>query len=69
MDMSIGIGRTVMEDEKRSPLGQLSKAIIKSRRLPGLEDFRLSLRKISLHGKGGFRKVERRFIVHGILQG
>jgi hypothetical protein len=57
MDMPVSIGRAVVEDEEGSPLGHFPHVFVKPGRFPGLENFRLPSRKISLHGKGCLRKI------------
>ncbi len=66
--MPVRIRRAVVQNETRSTVRDSPDLVVKSHFLPCLENFRLSFGKIRLHGKGCLRKVQSRFIVHGLLR-
>ena len=53
MDIAIGIGRTVMEDEEVTAFRILPQTGKEIHRLPALEDVRLLLRQARLHREAG----------------
>ena len=68
MDMSIGIGRTVMEDIFLLVLGGLPQLVINLFFLPLLEDDRFPFGQVGLHGKIGLWQIEGISVVHLFLQ-
>ena len=58
MDVAIGVGRPVVEDEFRPPLPGLAQALIKLDLAPAGEQFRLLLRQAGAHRKIRLRQIE-----------
>ena len=63
MQMPVGVGRTVVEDEFFLPLGGLAVQGLDVHVLPPGEDFGLKLRQTGLHGKAGLGQEHRRFVI------
>jgi hypothetical protein len=68
MDVTVGVWRSIVEDELGTPLGGLTHLGIELIRLPFFELFGFTLRQVGLHREGGGRQVKRLFIVHGFLR-
>ena len=64
MNMTIGIGRSIMQDIGRPLRGASLKAAIQVQFSPALEHLRLTLEQVCLHRKIGFRKVQGLFVIH-----
>ena len=63
VDVAVGVGRTVVEDELLAPGAVLANLLVQSFGFPALKDRRLLLRQPGLHRKVGARKENRRTIV------
>src|SRR5215204_3953153 len=64
MDIAIGVGRPVMQNELRLPLICLENLEVSPLLVPFYDLFRFVLRQITAHGKVGLGQVETVFIVH-----
>ncbi|MNZ73879.1 hypothetical protein D3C78_923070 [compost metagenome] len=63
VDVAVGVGRAVVEDELR-PLGaELAQLAVQVDAVPVLEHFRLALRQPGLHRECRVRQVQGRFVV------
>ncbi|MNN31917.1 hypothetical protein D3C81_1456230 [compost metagenome] len=63
VDVAVGVGRAVVEDELR-PLGaELAQLAVQIDAVPVLEHFRLALRQPGLHRECRVRQVQGRFVV------
>jgi hypothetical protein len=65
MEVSVGIGRSVMEDEHRTVLQGFFHLSIEIPRLPLFEIPLFLLGEVGLHGEIGFGEVESLFEFHG----
>ena len=63
VDLAVGIGRAVVQDELRTILANLAQLTVQANTVPALQDLRFALRQAGLHGEGGVRKVKRGFVV------
>ena len=65
VDVAVGVGRAVMEDERRAPGGGplLEDLLVKAVRFPLLDGLRLLLGQGGFHGESGLGQVERRLHV------
>jgi len=63
MDIAIGIGRAVMQNEFLAPGAGFAQPFIEANLLPALQDRRLLLRQAGLHREIGFRQENRVFII------
>lgn len=61
MDGSIGVRWPVVQHVEGRPSARLPDAVVEPHLLPALEDFRLVLRQVSLHGEGSLRQIDGRF--------
>ena len=59
MDVAVGIGRPVVEDEAGTAFGGRPQPPVKIELPPALKDFRLLLRQAGAHRKVGFRQKQR----------
>ncbi len=69
MNMTIGIGRTVMEHITWPVFTHLPELGVQIQLFPLLHNDRLSFRQVGLHGKIRSRQIEGFLIVHSSLQG
>jgi len=67
VNLAIGIGRAIMEDELGLAPACLAKLSVEVEGLPALELLRFPLWQIALHGEVGGGKIQRGFVVgsHG----
>src|SRR3989442_1742407 len=65
MDVAVRVRRAVVQDPEGAVRGDLAEALVHPELLPPGEHLRLALRKVGLHGEGGFRQGQRGFVVHG----
>src|SRR2546422_274189 len=63
--LPVRYGRAALRDPEGAVRGDLAEALVHPELLPPGEHLRLALRKVGLHGEGGFRQVQRGFVVHG----
>ncbi len=61
MDMSVGVGRPVMEDVRFRLRAAVPDAVEHIDRRPPVQRLRLPVREPGLHGEPGFRQVDRAF--------
>src|ERR1700674_1392573 len=61
MDGSIGVRRPIVQHEQGGPWPCLPDAVVEPHLLPALEDLRLVLGQVGLHGEGGLRQIDGRF--------
>ena len=64
VDMAVGVRRTIVEDPHLAVSSKLPELTIDPTLLPEAQNFGLALRQVRLHGKGRFRQVESRLVVH-----
>jgi len=64
VDVSVGVGRAVMENPQGPLRGGLANAGVDVHLLPLLEHLRLELGQVGLHRERGLGKVERVLVVH-----
>ena len=64
VDVAVGEGRAVMEDEFFRGLTGGLNPFIETAGLPFFEALRFARDEVGLHGKAGLRKVQRVFLVH-----
>ena len=64
MDFAGGIGRPVVQHEKRRARARIEDAVIEPHLLPCSQLLRLALGQLRLHGEIGFWKIQRVFQVH-----
>jgi len=57
VDLAVGIGRTVVQDERGTVLANLAQLPVQANAVPALQDLRFALGQAGLHGEGGVRKV------------
>ena len=67
MNVAVGVGRAVMQDEAIAPVRRLAQPAIKAELLPTRENARLPLRQTAPHGEIGLRQKQRLGIVAGRL--
>ena len=58
MDVAVGIGRAVMQDEFGAAGGRLAQPAVEADLVPVLEDFRLALRQPRAHRKFRLRQEQ-----------
>ncbi len=63
MDVAVGVGRPVMEDETGTTLCGRPQPPVKIELPPALKDFRLLLRQAGAHRKVGFRQKQRLAVI------
>ena len=69
MDVAIGVGRAIMQDEALTPRPLFAQPVIKAHRLPLRRDGGFLLGKARLHREVGLRQEDGGFIVFGGLVG
>ena len=62
VDAAVGVGRAVVQDEGGAAGAGGANALVEVLLLPPLEQLRLGLRQVGLHGESGFRQID------GLLQ-
>ena len=67
MDVAVGIGRPIVEDEAGTAFGGLPQPPIKIELPPALKDFRLLLRQAGTHRKVGFWQKQRFAVIARFL--
>ena len=67
VDVAVGVGRAVMQDEARPPLGGLAQAPVHGKARPAREQLGLLLRQPGAHRKGRLRQEQRCAVVAGFL--
>ena len=67
VDVAVGVGRTVVQDEFVAPGTGLAQLLIQAAFLPLLQQLRLALGQIAAHGKIGLGQVQGRFIIGLVL--
>src|SRR5678809_417047 len=67
VDVAVGVGRAVVEDELLAPLAALSDALVQPFGFPTREDRRLLLRQPGLHRKVGARKEDGGAVISCLL--
>ena len=65
MDVAVGVGRAVVEDEAGPPLGGGAQTAVEVEALPARQDFRLPLRQAGAHRKIGFGQKQRFAVIAG----
>src|SRR3989442_683341 len=65
VDVAVRVRRAVVQDPEGAVRGDLAEALVHPELFPPGEHLRLALREVGLHGEGGFRQVQRGFVVHG----
>lgn len=68
MDMTVGIGRSVVQDKPGATLGERAYVLVKTVLLPLLKTLRLALGKVRLHGELRFGQVQGLLVIHGGLR-
>ena len=63
VDLAVGVGRAVVQDELRRPAPALANPPVQAHLLPARERLRLGRRQVRLHREVGPRQVERVFPV------
>ena len=63
MEVAIGVGRTVVQDETRLALADSSHLLIQANLRPHFQTLGFALRQISFHRKRRLGQIQRRFIV------
>jgi hypothetical protein len=63
VDVAVGVGRAVVEDEALGPGALLAEALVQPRLLPAGEDRGFLGRQAGLHREVGPRKEDRVFII------
>ena len=63
VQVAIGIGRPIVQDELLAPLAGVPLAVEQVHGLPALQDQRLPLGQAGAHGKFGFRQEYRAFVI------
>src|SRR5260370_11556658 len=58
MNGSIGVRRPIVQHVEGRPSACLPDAVVKLHLLPALEDFRLVLGQVGLHGEGSLRQID-----------
>lgn len=58
MDVAVGIGRTVVEDEFLAAGGGSAQFLVETHLLPALDEFRFLLRQAGAHREIGLRQIE-----------
>src|SRR6266566_8729143 len=61
MDRSVGVRWPIVQHVEGRPLPRLPDAVVEPHLLPALEDFRLVLGQVGLHGEGSLRQIDGRF--------
>src|SRR5258708_33531899 len=61
MDGSIGVRWPIVQHVEGRPSARLPDAVVEPYLLPALEDFRLVLGQVGLHGEGCLRQIDGRF--------
>ena len=71
MDLAVGVGRPVMQDELLPPGADLADLLIQTFGLPAFQHLRLAIGQIGLHRKRGLGKVQRVLVIvaHGLRLG
>ena len=64
VDVTVGVGRTVVEDEARPVRVVSEQTLVETDRLPARKDLRLARGKVRTHGEIRARQIERRLVVH-----
>ena len=65
VDLAIGIGRTVVQDELRMAAARCTQALVQAFVVPFLHPAGLALGQIAAHREGGLRQVQRAAVVRG----
>ena len=65
VDVAVGVGRPVVQDEARFPGIGRQQTLVDARLRPASHRLRLPLGEVRLHREVGARQVERRLVVHG----
>src|SRR2546426_548203 len=65
VDVAVGVGRPVVQDEARFPGIDRQQTLVDTRLRPASHRLRLPLGEVRLHREVGARQVERRLVVHG----
>ncbi len=63
VDVAVGVGRAVMEDERLGALARFACAVVEVHRGPALEGGGLILHEVGLHGEGRLGQIERAAVV------
>src|SRR6202023_4168585 len=61
MDGSVGVRWPIVQHVEGRPLPRLPDAVVEPHLLPALEDFRLVLGQVGLHGEGSLGQIDGRF--------
>ena len=64
MDVGVGVGRAVMQDELRPPLGLAPQFLEQLHVRPALQDLRLALRQVAAHREIGLGQENGALVVH-----
>ena len=64
VDVAVRIGRAVVQDVGFLAFRMLLELVINIFPLPVLDGLWFQITEIGLHGKIGFRQIERRFVIH-----
>ncbi len=69
MDVAVGVGRAVVEDEALASGACFTQAVVDVHRLPALERVGFAFGQVAAHGEVGVRQVERVLVVgHGCVR-
>ena len=63
MDVTVGVGRAVVQDVARAPLARLAQLLIEPHLLPCPDHLRLPLGQVAAHGKLGLGQIQRVFVI------
>ena len=63
MDVAVGIGRAVVQDETRASLGGLANLLVELLLLPERNPLRLTFGEIAAHREGGIGQIERVLVI------
>ena len=67
MDLAVGVGRPVVQHERRAPGAWRTDLVVQAHLVPALEHLRLALGEIRLHREGGLGQVQGALVVaHGV---
>ena len=63
VNIVVGVRRSIVQHELRSPAARCSNSLVHPAPLPFLYPDRLTSREIAAHGKRRIRKIERRLVI------